>query len=135
MPLILGGTADASVRRVVEFADGWTAGGLPPDAVAGMSERIQSVWSGAGREGRARIVALAYFSLGDTLEESRSYLLDYYAPAGNEMAEMVAGSALRSEESIKGAVEAYAGAGVDELILDPTVADPEQVRMLADVVL
>ncbi len=134
VPLILGGTADASVRRVVEFAEGWTAGGLPPDAVADMAQKVQSAWSRAGRGGRAKIVALAYFSLGDTVEESRGYLLDYYQPMGNEIAEMVAGSALRSPESIRGAMEAYAAAGVDELILDPTVSNPDQVELLAEIV-
>lgn len=94
MPLIIGGTADASIRRAVEFGTGWTAGGLPPDAVGG--EKVQSAWTEADRDGRAKIVALAYFSLGDTLDASRQYLLDYYQPMGNETAETVAGSALRS---------------------------------------
>lgn len=135
VPLIIGGTADASVRRVVQFGSGWTAGGLPPDAVAPMVDKVQSAWREAGREGRAKIVALAYFSLGDTVERSRRYLLDYYQLMGGDIAEMVAGSALRSAESITGALEAYAQVGVDELILDPTVPDPEQVDLLAEIVL
>ncbi|MDP9418641.1 MAG: LLM class flavin-dependent oxidoreductase [Actinomycetota bacterium] len=134
VPLIIGGTADASIRRVVEFGTGWTAGGLPPDAVGGMAEKVQSAWTEAGRDGRAKIVALAYFSLGDTLDASRQYLLDYYQPMGNETAEMVAGSALRSPESITAAVDAFTQAGVDELILDPTVPDPAQVDLLAETV-
>jgi hypothetical protein len=48
---------------------------------------------------------------------------------------MIAGSALRSAEAIKGAIDAYAAAGVDELILDPTVPDPGQVEALAEVAL
>jgi alkanesulfonate monooxygenase SsuD/methylene tetrahydromethanopterin reductase-like flavin-dependent oxidoreductase (luciferase family) len=134
VPLLIGGQTDASVRRAVEFGIGWTAGGLPPDAVAPMVEKVQAAWSEAGREGRARIVALTYFSLGDTEDESRRYLLDYYMPLGNEMAEMIAGSALRSPEAVAGAVEAFAQVGVDELILDPTVHHPDQVDQLADVV-
>jgi hypothetical protein len=34
-------------------------------------------------------------------------------------------NALQSSDAIAGAVQAYAAAGVDELILDPTDADPE----------
>lgn len=135
VPLILGGTAEASIRRVVEFGSGWTAGGLPPDAVAGLVERVQSAWADSSREGRAKIVALAYFSLGDTAEDSRRYLLDYYQLMGSETAEMIAGSALRSVDSLTAAIDAYAQAGVDELILDPTVSDPEQVDLLAEAVL
>lgn len=134
IPLMIGGTAEASFRRAAEFGTGWTSGGLPPDAVAGMIQQAQSAWSEAGREGKPRIVALAYFSLGATEAPSREYLLDYYRPAGDEMAEMVAGSALRSEEAITGAVSAFADVGVDELILDPTVPDPDQVDQLAAVV-
>ncbi len=133
-PLQIGGTVDASVRRVVEFGAGWTAGGMPPDAVAPMVEKVQAAWKEAGRHGRARIVALAYFSLGDTLDVSRRNLLDYYQLMGSEVAEMIAGSALRSAEAITGAVDAFAQVGVDELILDPTVGDPGQVDLLAEVV-
>ena len=134
VPLLIGGTVDASVRRVVEFGSGWTAGGLPPDAVAPMVEKVQAAWREGGREGRARIVALAYFSMGDNVDRSRRYLLDYYQPMGDDIAEMVAGSALRSGESIRGALEAYSAVGVDELILDPTVPEPTQVDLLAEVV-
>jgi hypothetical protein len=70
-------TADVSFRRVAEFASGWTAGGMPPDAVSGLAEKARSAWSAAGREGQPRIVALAYFGLGDTEEASRQALLHY----------------------------------------------------------
>jgi hypothetical protein len=81
------------------------------------------------------MVGLVYFSLGDTETASRNYLLDYYQTGGPEMAEMIASSALRSPEAIRGALKAYEDAGLDELILDPTVPDPAQVEMLAEVVL
>ncbi|HEV2068582.1 MAG TPA: LLM class flavin-dependent oxidoreductase [Acidimicrobiales bacterium] len=135
VPLILGGTAEGSIRRVVEFGSGWTAGGLPPDAVAGLVERVQSAWADSSRDGRAKIVALAYFSLGDTAEDSRRNLLDYYQLMGSETAGMIADSALRSVDSLTAAVDAYSQAGVDELILDPTVLDPGQVDLLAEAVL
>ncbi len=134
IPLIIGGTADASIRRVVEFGSGWTGGGLSPDDVGTMVDRVRAAWSRAGREGRPRIVALTYFSLGDTAAESRNYVLDYYAPLGAATAEMISGSVLRSGEAIAAAVSAYEHVGVDELVLDPTVGDPNQVDELADVV-
>lgn len=135
VPLLIGGQTDASVQRAVEFGIGWTAGGLPPDAVAPMVEKVRSAWSEAGREGRPRIVALAYYSLGEVEDRSRRYLLHYYAPMGEEVAEMIAGSALRTPEAVAGAVEAFAEVGVDELMLDPTVPAPDQVDRLAEVVL
>jgi len=133
IPILIGGTSDAAIRRVVEFGAGWTAGGAPLDVTKGMIDRIRTAWDAAGRSGRPRFVALAYFGLGDTLERSRDYLLDYYAPMG-EMAGMIAASALRSPDAIRDAVAAFADIGIDELLLDPTVADPDQVDRLAAVV-
>ena len=134
VPLLIGGATDAAIRRVVEHGVGWTAGGVPPDVAGAFAERVRAAWRDAGREGSPRIAALAYFSLGDTEQQSRDYLLDYYQPMGGDVAEMIAGGALRSPEAIRGAVAAFAEAGVDELVLDPTVPDPDQVDMLAEVV-
>jgi phosphoribosylcarboxyaminoimidazole (NCAIR) mutase len=44
---------------------------------------------------------------------------------------MIAGSAHRSPEAIKDVIAGFEEAGVDELILDPTVGDPAQVDLLA----
>ena len=43
-------------------------------------------------------------------------------------------SALRTPQSLRDAVEAYAEAGVDELILDPTVASLDEVDRAAEAV-
>lgn len=135
IPVLVGGTTAASVRRVVEHAQGWTAGGMPPDAVGAFAERVKAAWSEAGREGSPRIVALVYFGLGDTEEQSRRNLLHYYEPMGPEMAGMIAGGALRSPEAVRGAMQAYEEAGVDELVLDASVPDPGQVDLLAEAAL
>lgn len=135
VPLLIGGGADAAIRRVVEHGVGWTAGGLPPDDVKAFADRVRSAWKDAGRDGEPRIVALAYFALGDATEELPSYLLDYYGPMGADTAKWIAGSTLQSPEAITGAISAYTDAGVDELILDPTASDADQVDLLAEVVL
>jgi alkanesulfonate monooxygenase SsuD/methylene tetrahydromethanopterin reductase-like flavin-dependent oxidoreductase (luciferase family) len=134
VPLLIGGTSEAAVRRVVEYGVGWTAGGLPPQALPPFVEKVRKAWWDA-RDGNPRLVGLVYFSLGDTEEESRASLRDYYQPQGTETAEMIAGSALRSAAAIRGAVKAYEEVGLDELILDPTVSDPSQVDLLAEAVL
>lgn len=133
IPIMVGGTTKATIKRVIDHGVGWTAGGMPPDAVADFGQKVRDAWSQSGKEGDPRIAALVYFGLGDTEEQSRNSLLDYYKPMGPEVAGMIAGGALRSPDAIKGAIAAYEKAGVDELILDPTVADPEQVDLLAEV--
>ena len=135
VPVMIGGTSDAAVRRVVEHGVGWSAGGMPPDFVKQMRDKVTTAWSEAGREGRPRIAALIYFSVGDVEEESHRSLYDYYIAQGEEVAEMIAGSALRTPEAITGAVQAYADAGVDELFFDPSVGNPDQVDGLAEIVL
>jgi alkanesulfonate monooxygenase SsuD/methylene tetrahydromethanopterin reductase-like flavin-dependent oxidoreductase (luciferase family) len=131
VPIVIGGSSDAAVRRTVEFGVGWTAGGAPPQAAAPFVERGRAAWRDAGREGSPRIVALNYFSLGDTEDRSRRYLRDYYGFGGPEFAEMIAGSAHRSPSAVRDVIAAFEEAGVDELILDPTVGDPAQVDLLA----
>ncbi|WP_448613607.1 LLM class flavin-dependent oxidoreductase [Modestobacter sp. URMC 112] len=135
VPLLIGGHSEAAIRRTVEFGIGWTAGGVPPEMAAPFVERVRTAWQEAGREGSPRFVALNYFSLGDTEEASRRYLLDYYEPMGRETAEMIAGSAHRSPEAIREAIAGFAEIGMDELVLDPTVSDPAQVDLLAEVAL
>jgi alkanesulfonate monooxygenase SsuD/methylene tetrahydromethanopterin reductase-like flavin-dependent oxidoreductase (luciferase family) len=135
VPIMIGGASDAAVRRTVEFGIGWTAGGVPPQMVAPFVERVRAAWRDAGREGSPRIAALNYFGLGDTEDRSRGYLLDYYGFLGPDVAEMIAGGAHRSPEAVRDVVVAFAEAGVDELILDPTVGDPAQVELLAEAAL
>jgi len=135
VPLLIGGSSEAAIRRTVEFGVGWTAGGVPPQMVGPFVERVRAAWRDAGRAGSPWIVALNYFSLGETEEQSRGYLLDYYGFGGPEFAEMIAGSAHRSPSAIRDVVAAFADAGIDELVLDPTVGDPAQVDLLAEAVL
>jgi alkanesulfonate monooxygenase SsuD/methylene tetrahydromethanopterin reductase-like flavin-dependent oxidoreductase (luciferase family) len=132
VPILIGGSSDAAIRRTVTFGAGWTAGGIPPQMVGPFVERVRTAWRDAGRSGSPRIVALNYFGLGNTAETSRAYLLDYYAWLGRETAEMIAGGAHRSPGAIRDVVAAFAETGIDELILDPTVSDPAQVDLLAE---
>ncbi|MGH2722851.1 MAG: LLM class flavin-dependent oxidoreductase [Actinomycetota bacterium] len=135
VPILMGGTADAVIDRVVRWGAGWTAGGSGPDQVAPFAERVRAAWKEAGREGRPRFVALNYFSLGDEIvDDSKAYLLDYYAYLG-QWAQGIADGTPRSPEDVRTTVSRFEEAGVDELIFDPTVADLEQVDRLADLVL
>jgi len=134
VPVIIGGNGAAAVRRTVEYGVGWTAGGAGPDQVAPMAARVRAAWREAGKPGQPRIIVLGYFSLGDEVtDRSHEYLRHYYGIFG-DFAEIIASNALRSADAIHGAIAAFADAGVDEIILDPTVADLEQIDRLADIV-
>jgi alkanesulfonate monooxygenase SsuD/methylene tetrahydromethanopterin reductase-like flavin-dependent oxidoreductase (luciferase family) len=131
IPILIGGTSDATLRRVPACA-GWTAGGAPPDVVAPYVERVWEVWAAAGRSGAPTISALSYFSLGDTEAASIAYLEDYYAFAG--WGAQLARSIPRTPDAVRQIVGAFAAIGVDEVVFSPTVADLTQLDLLAEVV-
>jgi alkanesulfonate monooxygenase SsuD/methylene tetrahydromethanopterin reductase-like flavin-dependent oxidoreductase (luciferase family) len=132
-PFILGGSVDAAVRRTVEHGAGWIAGGSTPEAFHDFAEGVRAAWSEAGRDGAPRLMALGYFALGDGGEaHAQRYLGDYYGFLGEETAGYVASSALTAPDQAAGALEAFAQAGCDELVLFPCAADVAQVDLLAD---
>jgi alkanesulfonate monooxygenase SsuD/methylene tetrahydromethanopterin reductase-like flavin-dependent oxidoreductase (luciferase family) len=132
VPIMIGGTSDAAIRRTVQYGIGWIAGGAPPDALPPYVAKVKEAWHAAGREGEPRIAALAYYGLSDE-PASRAALQRYYGFTG-DFAKVVADSAARTPDAIRGAVAAFTDAGVDELIFDPTVADVAEVDRLADIV-
>jgi alkanesulfonate monooxygenase SsuD/methylene tetrahydromethanopterin reductase-like flavin-dependent oxidoreductase (luciferase family) len=133
VPVLVGGTTNAAVRRTVQYGDGWTAGGAGPDAAGQMIERVRRAWHDAGREDEPRFASLIYFGLGDE-KSSRASLHRYYGFLG-EFADTIADSAIRSPEAAKNAVRAYAAVGVTELAFIPTVPSLDEVDRLADAVL
>ena len=133
--LIIGGTADAAIRRTVEFGEGWTAGGAPPEAVAPFVQRVREAWSEAGREGSPATYALSYFGLGDDhLETSMHSITAYYSFLGGREVQ-VAEAVPRSADVLRDRVKAYEDAEVDEVLWFPTVPDVDQVELLAEAVL
>jgi alkanesulfonate monooxygenase SsuD/methylene tetrahydromethanopterin reductase-like flavin-dependent oxidoreductase (luciferase family) len=133
--LLIGGSVDAAVRRVVRFGDGWTLGGGAPEAFGEMAGKVKRAWSEAGREGAPRLVALCYFALGDAAREAADrYIHDYYTYLG-EVAHQIAQSVAVDEGMAQQYRDAFAAAGADEYIYFPCSTDPAQVDLLADAVL
>ena len=133
VPMIFGGSTDAAIRRVLAYGVGWTAGGSPPDAVAPFAEQVRAAWKDAGKPGAPRIVALSYFSIGEE-DAAKRYITDYYAFLG-DFAKQMADWIPKDAQAVQATVKAFEDAGVDELILDATIDDPDQVDKLAEVVL
>lgn len=129
--LLFGGTSPAAVARAVRHGDGWIAGGGPPALFQATAQSVRDAWRDAEREGEPRLLALAYFGLGESGEDAaQSYLRDYYEFLG-PFAENVAAGALTSPEKVQGALGAFEEAGCSELVLFPTSQDPTQVELLA----
>jgi alkanesulfonate monooxygenase SsuD/methylene tetrahydromethanopterin reductase-like flavin-dependent oxidoreductase (luciferase family) len=132
IPILIGGTSDAALARTVKYAAGWTAGGSAPEQAGALAERVRRAWKDAGRTGEPRIVALTYYALGDRADElSAASLGDYYGHFGQEMARNIP----KTSQALVDALHRFEDAGVDEVLLDPTIADIAQVDMAADAVL
>jgi alkanesulfonate monooxygenase SsuD/methylene tetrahydromethanopterin reductase-like flavin-dependent oxidoreductase (luciferase family) len=130
--VVFGGSIDATFERAAKYGDGWIMGGGTPDALKEGKAKLEQAWSEAGREGKPRVMALAYFSLGDqAAENADAYLLDYYEWLG-EYAQGIADSAAKDADTVKGYIQAFDAAGCDELFFIPSHADPDQVDLLAD---
>src|SRR5947209_5621753 len=128
--LLIGGSTDVAFRRAAQYADGWTMGGGTPDMFAQALERLNAVWSSAGREGKPRTMALFYFALGDDAGRMASdYLGHYYAFLGDYAKQIVAGSA-KDSGMVRRYLAAFKDAGADEVICFPTSTDLSQVDRL-----
>jgi len=133
--LILGGSAEASFRRVALLGDGWIMGGGTPDMFAQAAAGVDKAWQQAGRPGKPRKLSLAYFALGSNARnQADNYLLQYYNWLGDVARQIAAGAAV-SAEMVKDYAAAFASVGCDELIFVPTTAAPDQIGLLAEAVL
>ena len=131
VPIIVGGTSDAAIRRAVRWGIGWTAGGSAPDQVGPMAEKVRAAWREAGREGEPKILALTYFALGGAEADGEVNLTDYYGRYGP----MIAKGMPKDDVGVRDTIKHFEDAGVDELIFDPTVPRLDQVSLLAEAAL
>ena len=131
--LMVGGAVDAAFARAARYGDGWIAGGVPPDQVTEMAAKVDAAWKAEGRDGEPRRMGLCYFALGDRAEEDAwASVGHYYSWLGEETAGYIVGAAAKDADTVQQYVSAYAGAGLDELIMFPSSSDPDQVDLLAD---
>jgi alkanesulfonate monooxygenase SsuD/methylene tetrahydromethanopterin reductase-like flavin-dependent oxidoreductase (luciferase family) len=128
--LLVGGLSGQAFSRMARYADGYAHGGGPPRAFASAAARAQAAWGDLGRPGRPRLWGQGYFTLGD-VERGNAYLRDYYAFTG-PFAERVVAENATSARAVKDFVRGYEEAGCDELVLFPTVPDPDELDRLVE---
>ena len=128
--LLVGGLSGQAFSRMARYADGYAHGGGPPRAFASAAARAQAAWGDLGRPGRPRLWGQGYFTLGD-VERGNAYLRDYYAFTGPFVERIVAENAT-SARAVKDFVRGYEEAGCDELVLFPTVPDPDELDRLVE---
>ncbi|GAA3601288.1 LLM class flavin-dependent oxidoreductase [Kineosporia mesophila] len=134
IPLIIGGNVEATFARVARVGEGFVGGSVPAAMIAPSFDGVRAAWKDAGREGSPRLVAIAYFALGDG-EAGRANVHDYYSAHGSDLAGFIAGTVSTSAEAVRTVVDEFAAIGADELILNPATDDPDDISRLADLVL
>jgi alkanesulfonate monooxygenase SsuD/methylene tetrahydromethanopterin reductase-like flavin-dependent oxidoreductase (luciferase family) len=135
VPIMIGGTVDAAIERTIKWGVGWTAGGMGAEQAAPFIHKLRDAWRDTGKAGKPRIVALAYFALGPNAEQAATdYIKHYYGFLGG-WADQIAQGVLRTPERFEETIAGFRDLDIDELILDPTIAELEQVDLLADTVL
>lgn len=131
LEVLVGGLSGEAFARAARYADGYVHGGGPPRAFASAARRARAAWSDLERPGEPRLWGQGYFALGEQ-DAGADYLRHYYAFTG-PFAEKIVAANLTSPGAIRDFVRGYEEEGCDELILLPTVAKPEQLERLADV--
>jgi hypothetical protein len=97
-----------------------------------MADRVQGVWTEAGKPGRPKIAALTYFNLSEDADASAlAYLSDYYGDWGPRIAQY----APRTPDQLRETAKRFEDAGVDELFVDPTLADLAEIDRAAEALL
>ncbi len=134
VPMLFGGFAPAALARMAKWGEGYIGASLPAAMIAQSFDAARAAWTEGGREGAPRLVAIAYFGLGD-VERGQQAVADYYGDLGAETAGMIASGVHGTADAVREAVRAFAEIGADELVFNPTTDDVKDVARLAEIVL
>ena len=132
IPMLFGGFAPAAMDRMARWGEGYIGGSVPAPMAAPAFDAARDAWRRAGREGAPRLVALAYFALGDG-DKGRQNVSNYYG-VGSEFAEIVGGAMCDSPTRVQETISSFAAIGVDEISFNPGTDDVDEVKRLADIV-
>jgi probable F420-dependent oxidoreductase len=113
IPVVIGGVSRAAIRRAARLGDGWQPLGLSPDALGEGMALLREEARAHGRDAARISVSLAL-----TLGASRAGR----ATLGTDPAE------------IARTAKAYAGLGVDALLVSATTRDPGEARAALETV-
>ncbi|MGW7544286.1 LLM class flavin-dependent oxidoreductase [Streptomyces sp. NPDC054770] len=134
VPVLFGGMVQASYDRVARSGRGYIGASLPVGMVAGAFDGVRAAWKEAGRQGAPYLVAIAYYAIADA-ERGRANVYDYYSSAGADVAGLITSTVSGGADAVKATVEEFEAIGADELILNPTNDDLDEIQRVAEIVL
>ncbi len=128
-PLWLGGYTDAAIRRALRHGHGYIFGAVGIDAAAERAPEIRRRAREAGRT--IELACLAYVAVGAdqrTAEEAERRLLEYYGTLRRPFDELVHRG---DPEQLVESLAPYRAAGIDLLLLMPSIPELSQLDALA----
>src|SRR5215204_5130646 len=132
--LLIGGYTPPAIRRVGRWGDGFISGGVrDPEQVRQLFDLAEESWRDEGREGKPRLVASLYYALGPNADRRGDYIRDYYSyfgPGADDMARSIPST----QEALDNLIRGLGEVGADEVVCWPTVAELDQVDLLAELV-
>ena len=134
IPIILGGRADAVLRRSAQEADGWVAGSTgDAESFAQAWQTVQSRAEAVGKSPDSLEAGkLIYIAAGPDEErckaELRASLHPYYGP-GYDVEE---NCAFGSPEQCAAKIRPFIDAGAKTVMLGPCDTDVEQIQLIAE---
>ncbi|MGE3909674.1 MAG: LLM class flavin-dependent oxidoreductase [Chloroflexota bacterium] len=131
--LLIGAFAPSALKRVGLYGDGYIGVRTPAD-MAACYRLVEEGWREAGRTGRPRFLGLGAFALGPDAEERGAVSVRHYYAYWTERVDFIARSTLTTPQAIQDFVRACEDIGVDEVLLNPTLPELDQVARLREVV-
>ncbi len=125
--ILLGGYTPQALKRVGRLADGFiSGGGADPTRVKQLYQFALESWKQAGRSGQPRFAGAIYVALGPRgADKGREYFTSYYGEMRISLK--------TTPQEIEETAHALADAGMQELILWPTIPELDQLDYIADV--
>ncbi len=128
--LLFGGLVPAAYRRAATHGQGWVAPLMGMQLLGDGVGAVRQAWAEDGRGGEPRIVTGRYFSLGPRADAvADDYLRHYY---GADFFAAARVDTLTSVDRLHEEIERLEGAGVTDLVLYPSSADPAQLDALGE---
>ncbi len=128
--ILIGGISPLAIDRLKTWGNGYIAGTSAPDFVDQRYRLAEKAWQEAGRQGRPRLLASAYYTLTpNTTEAARQAIIHYYGEIGPRIASTLSST----KEEVQTTIQAFADIGTDELLFLPAIAGRDQLARLADV--
>jgi alkanesulfonate monooxygenase SsuD/methylene tetrahydromethanopterin reductase-like flavin-dependent oxidoreductase (luciferase family) len=131
--ILIGAFAPEALKRVGQYADGYI-GVRTPSEIEACYAHVLDGWNAAGRSGHPRLVALNAFALGPNAAERGEQSVRAYYAYWPERVDFIARSTLTTPKAIRAFVAACEELGVEEVLLNPTIADLDQVERLREIV-